>query len=325
MPATRPADGPPLRFFAEVLGLSPLRERLRQTAIVLRGAEDVPPARSGLSSLRLLRPRVAWPLWRGRPYLDRQVVITTLFNYRQTPIEAGWSVRKTQVEDFRGRDLTYDSHNGTDFAIPVGTRVLAVAPAVVAKIGAEFNRGGLKVYLDHGDGLMTSYAHLARPLVREGDRVARGQPIALSGYSGLDAVVSFPLGVPHVHFNTWLDGEPICPFGRPGEGSMWLGGAGPVPFSGAAPAPGEVVDDYDEAAVDGLIAACKTPSVRARLAATEPLARRAAHTIIESNYYPTRFTQRRNPYRRSHPRAPRMSLPFSAEDFDGVVFVDDLP
>ena len=73
-------------------------------------------------------------------------------------------MKKTQVADFRGRDLTYDSHNGTDFAIPVGTRVLTAAAGRVVRQVSEFNRGGLKLFVDHGQGLMTCYAHLARPL-----------------------------------------------------------------------------------------------------------------------------------------------------------------
>lgn len=134
-------SAPRLRFFAEVLGWSPLPERLRQTRIALRGAEDV-PSQMGLSSLRQLRPRLAWPLWRGRQAVERAVIISNLFNHRQTPIEAGWSVKITQVEDFRGRRVTYDSHNGTDFAVPVGTRFLAPAPGRVVRVVSEFNRAG---------------------------------------------------------------------------------------------------------------------------------------------------------------------------------------
>ena len=58
----------------------------------------------------------------------------------------------------------------------------------------------------------------ARALVRPGDRVGRGETIAISGYSGLDGVVTFPWGTPHVHFNVWLDGLYVDPFAAPGEG-----------------------------------------------------------------------------------------------------------
>jgi hypothetical protein len=98
----------------ESVGRTPPRERLRQALIAIRGDEDVPPAKFGVSSLRLLDPKLSVPLWRGRYAVHRKVVLSNLFNHRQTPIELGWSVEKTQVEDFRGGASTYDSHNGTD-------------------------------------------------------------------------------------------------------------------------------------------------------------------------------------------------------------------
>jgi hypothetical protein len=52
------------------------------------------------------------------------------------------------VRDFRGGTLTYDSHNGTDFAVPPGTIVVAAAPGRVLRASSEFNRGGLKVFVD---------------------------------------------------------------------------------------------------------------------------------------------------------------------------------
>lgn len=306
----------------EALGLTPVGERLRQALVALRGEADVPPSRFDLSSLGQLRPRIALPLWRRRAPIPRTVLITNLFNHRQTPIADGWSVRQRQMQDFRGGTLTYDSHNGTDFAVPVGTRVTTAAAGRVVRVAAEFNRGGLKVFVDHGDGLMTCYAHLARAAVGEGERVARGQLIALSGYSGLDGFATFPWGVPHVHVNTWLDGEPVDPFARSGEVSMWR--AGPLP----APAPEGCDDDpiassvFDADAVDAAIAACRTPHVRERLAGIQGVHARATAVIIEMNYYPTRFSERVCVYASRNPRSPRLDLPFSGEDFDRVAFSD---
>ena len=312
--------------FSEMMGLSPWRERFRQAMIALRGEEDVPPSRFGLSSLRQLRPRYGIPLWLGKQPVHRKVLLTNLWNHTQTPIEDGWSVKKTQVKDFRGRRLTYDSHNGTDFSIPIGTRVLTAAPGEVVSVMSEFNRGGLKVFIDHGEGLMTCYAHLARNLVQVGDRVTRGQVIALSGYSGLDSLVTFPFGVPHVHFNTWLNNESIDPFTFQGENSMWRGGGLPQPWDGE-----EEKDEvpftpshYNEDVLREVIEACKTPSVREHLLAIEDLSLRAAQTIIQMNYYPTRFPKKYNLYDKTYLRSPRMDLPFSREDFDGVAFVDEL-
>ena len=311
---------PRLRFFGEVMGLSPLSERIRQTGIVFRGEADVPPTLFGLSSLRQLRPRLAMTLWTGRSWIARKAVITNLFNHTQTPIALGWSVKKTQALDFRGQQLTYDSHNGTDFSIPVGSTVCTAAPGRVVRVVSEYNRGGLKIFIDHGHGLMTCTAHLARSLVEVGQVLKRGEPVALSGYSGLDALVSFPFGVPHIHFNTWLNGEPVDPFGHGSQAALWRSGNGPLPASDDA---GEYqASVYDEAKVVEAIAGCITPSARDRLSAIEPLWERAGHLVAEMNYYPTRFPVRVSPYADVHPREPVLDLPLCADQFDGVVFVD---
>jgi murein DD-endopeptidase len=315
-----------LPSLVESMGLTPPRERLRQALIAIRGDEDVPPSKFGVSSLRLLDPKLSVPLWRGRYAVHRKVVLSNLFNHRQTPIELGWSVEKTQVEDFRGGASTYDSHNGTDFCIPRGTPMLAPASGRVVRVVSEFHRGGLKLAIDHGDGLITSSAHLARVLVQEGDLVGRGQPVAITGYSGLDSLVSFPWGIPHIHFNIWLDGQPVDPFARashPEESSLFVNGwPTPLPEDVDSEEPRD--SEYDPEKVAARIEGCITESTRARLAKVEPLSRRGGQLVFETNYYPTRFRDRTSPLRDVHPRRERLHLPFSASVFDGVVFRDAL-
>ncbi|MBK9033903.1 MAG: M23 family metallopeptidase [Myxococcales bacterium] len=194
---------------------APARDRLRGP----RRRAD-PPSRFDHTSLRILQPRLALAVWRGQRPFGRAVPIYNLFNRTPTPIERGWSVRKTQVRDFQGGALTYDSHNGTDFATAPGTVIVAPAAARVILVVSEFHRGGLKLLLDHGDGLATSCAHLARALVEPGQVVARGEPIALSGASGLNFVAALGADPPHLHFNVWLDGEPVDPFAVAGEASL---------------------------------------------------------------------------------------------------------
>lgn len=312
-----------LRLLGDVMGLRPLPLRLKQAMIALRGDEDVPKSIWGLSSLKQLYPRISLKLWQGKCYINRKVIVSNLYNHKQTPIEMGWSVRKTQVQDFRGRGLTYDSHNGTDFAVPVGTKVLTAAPGEVVAVTSEFNRGGLKVFIDHGKGLMTTYAHLARALVKEGDIVERGQTIAVSGYSGIDGALTFPFGIPHVHFNVWLNNEPVDPFPHQDKESLWLGGDLPA-FPELSKSDEFQASDFDESLCNEAIQHCKTASVRAWLSSQECQRKRALYTIIHMNYYPTRFSQRVNLYGYNHPRIPYLDLPFSKEDFDGLVFLDDI-
>ncbi|MES2591242.1 MAG: M23 family metallopeptidase [Bacteroidota bacterium] len=311
-----------LRLFADVMGLSPFPLRFKQALITFFGEEDVPRSKFGFSSLKQLYPSISPKLWRGKAYLEKTVIISNLFNHTQTSIEEGWSVKKTQTLDFRGKGLTYNSHNGTDLAIPVGTTVCTAAPGEVVEIRSEFNRGGLKIFIDHGNGLMTCYAHLAKSLVAIGELLQRGQPIALSGYSGLDGAITFPFGIPHIHFNVWLNGEPVDPFPHNKNVSIWKGGVLPSP---AGKEESDFVPSaYVESKVQEAIQLCKTASVRKRIAAIDVLKYSGAHVIIEMNYYPTRFKERINIYDRQYPRQPMLDLPFKGDDFDKVVFLDEI-
>ena len=308
----------------EKFGLTaPLKLRLKQARTAVFGEEDVPGSKFGLSSLSQLHPMISPSLWRGKSYLKKTVIISNLFNHQQTPIENGWSVQKTQVLDFRGKRLTYNSHNGTDFAIPTGSIVVTAAAGEVVAILSEFNRGGLKIIVDHGNGLMTCYAHLARALVKVGDVLTCGQAIALSGYSGIDGFVTFPFGIPHIHFNVWLNGEPVDPFPYGDYKSLWLVGNLPSPPEKIG-ALDFIPSVYDEKKVNEAISLCKTKSSVDRLNRIPDLKYKAAHTIMEMNYYPTRFEKHINVYDKSYPREAVLDLPFPKEDFDKVVFIDEL-
>jgi murein DD-endopeptidase len=306
----------------ELMGLVPYRLRFKQALIALRGEEDVPRSKFSISSLKQLYPKISPKLWKGKFYIDKTVIISNLYNHLQTPVENGWSVKKTQMLDFRGRKLTYDSHNGTDFAIPTGTTVCTAAPGEVVEVRSEFHRGGLKVFVDHGNGLMTCYAHLARSLVKVGDILKRAQPIAISGYSGIDAFVTYPFGIPHIHFNAWLNGESIDPFPHNGNASLWRKGDLPVPADDLELDFNPSV--YNEERLIEAINICKTPFARERILANQHIKHKAAHLIIEMNYYPTRFDKRLNIYDKEHPRQPLLDLPFKGSEFNDIVFLDDI-
>lgn len=307
----------------EALGLAPLDKALREAALTLRGDAHTPKSRFDLTSLRQFQPRYAIPLWLGRAPAGRRVPLTNLYNYRQPPPELGWSVRVTDVEDFRGGRNTYDSHNGTDFAIPPGTPVVAAAPGVVLRVSSEYHRGGRKVFLDHGRGLVTTYNHLARPLVRPGQEVARGEPIALSGYSGIDALVGFPWTPPHVHFNVWLNGEYVDPFARRDEPSLWRQRNDPTPARPAELHDREVEPTpWEEDRVEAVLRACRHEGARDEIRARPTLLERAGAALFQLCYFPTRFVERPSLYPTRYPREPRLDLPFSYRDYDGVVFPD---
>lgn len=307
----------------EALGLYDLPSRLRETWLALRGAEDVPPSRFGLSSLRLYNPRLGIPLWRGKFIIPNRAIITNLFNHLQTPIKDGWSVRVTQVRDFRGRGMTYDSHNGTDLAIPVGTTVVAPAPGRVVRRYCEYNRGGNKLVLDHGGGLFTCCAHLARFLVEEGQQLERGETMALSGYSGLDAIASGPCGIPHVHFNVWHKGEPVDPFAHGDAASLWVGGT-PQPPSSAIDDTPFVPTRFDEHALARAIDGCLTRKVREKLQSCPSVYDAGCMLISEWCYYPTRFPVRPNIFSETTERRGLLTMPLAPAEITSAVFADDL-
>jgi murein DD-endopeptidase MepM/ murein hydrolase activator NlpD len=95
-------------------------------------------------------------------------------------------------------------HRGIDFAAPVGTTVVAAAPGTVAFAGPV--GGSISVSIDHAGGLRTTYSFLSAALVKKGQLVSQGQPIARSGpgAAGED---------PNLHFGlrsgtNYLDPEP---------------------------------------------------------------------------------------------------------------------
>ena len=83
-------------------------------------------------------------------------------------------------------------HGGVDIAAPEGSTFRAARPGRVVFAG-ERGGYGTAVELDHGDGVTTLYAHASALLVREGDRVAAGQPIGQVGTTGRATG-------PHLHF-----------------------------------------------------------------------------------------------------------------------------
>ncbi len=83
-------------------------------------------------------------------------------------------------------------HDGIDIAAPEGTGIGAAAGGTVVYAGEQSGYGSI-VILRHEGGLLTLYAHASRLLVRHGDRVGAGQPIARVGRSGRASG-------PHLHF-----------------------------------------------------------------------------------------------------------------------------
>ena len=75
-------------------------------------------------------------------------------------------------------------HFGVDVAAPVGTAVVAPADAIVTLVHPDMYYSGGTLIMDHGHGLSSTFIHLSRILVEEGQRVRQGQVVAEVGATG---------------------------------------------------------------------------------------------------------------------------------------------
>ncbi|MFA6450129.1 MAG: M23 family metallopeptidase [bacterium] len=302
----------------EMFGLSDLEKAKKDAAKAIFGKGKIPPSKFDLSSMNVFKPRIAIPTWLGIKQGGRKAPIYNFYNRVVAPKDEAFSVRVTYARDFTGGQWTYDSHLGTDFAIPVGTRIVACAPGKVVWIARHLDHGGLKIFIDHGEGLITTYAHLSRALVEEGDVVGRGQSIALSGAAGLELILFFPWVAPHLHLNVILNGAPVDPFALPGEAPMWIGGNEPVPHTGAADS-SFTPTAWNESLISAAIADCSDAEERGCLESIQDIEKRALETIDYRMFYSTLFRSFPTVYEKKYERRPILDLPFSADDYDGAL------
>jgi murein DD-endopeptidase MepM/ murein hydrolase activator NlpD len=113
------------------------------------------------------------------------------------PVGSGFGFRH---DPFTGRAAL---HTGLDFPTATGTPIQAAAGGVVLSTDYHHAYGNL-LEVDHGNGLVTRYAHTSKILVKVGDLVKRGQVVAEVGSTGRSTG-------PHLHFEVLLDNVPQNP------------------------------------------------------------------------------------------------------------------
>jgi murein DD-endopeptidase MepM/ murein hydrolase activator NlpD len=118
------------------------------------------------------------------------------------PVIDGWysSNFGYRIDPFSGQQ---SFHEGIDFPAETGTAIVAAASGLVVEAGWHAQYGKI-VEIDHGNGLVSRYAHASRIGVKEGDLVVRGQNIAAVGTTGRSTG-------PHLHFEVRLNGVPQNP------------------------------------------------------------------------------------------------------------------
>ena len=122
-----------------------------------------------------------------------------------SPVGANW--RSIVTSEFGGRidpiNGQRDGHTGMDLAVPTGTPIRAALGGTVKT--ATYNSSyGNYVTIDHGNGLVTLYAHNSRLLVRPGQVVRAGDVVSMSGATGR-------VTGPHLHFEVRVNGQRTNP------------------------------------------------------------------------------------------------------------------
>ena len=171
-------------------------------------AEEEIPLRAELATLRRTpdprRQEQSRELWRllssWRPDAHRHLgpLRLPLGEVRRT---AGFGDRRTYRYEDGKMDLAI--HNGVDFGVPEGTPVSASGGGTVMMARARIVTG-FSVVIEHLPGVYSLYYHLARILVREGQRVAAGAVLGTVGSTGLATG-------PHLHWEVRAAGVAIDP------------------------------------------------------------------------------------------------------------------
>lgn len=113
--------------------------------------------------------------------------ITSGFGYRRSPF-----------------GVAREFHTGIDISAPRGTQIYAAATGTV--VMATYSGGyGNVIFIDHGFGFSTVYAHLSRIDVKVGQAVTKGQSIGLVGSTGRSTA-------PHLHYEVRVNGTAVNPY-----------------------------------------------------------------------------------------------------------------
>ncbi len=192
---------------------------------VAKNAEDI-----DLTPVEALKPAVGGPLVNATPMTesDLQAAIAELasavghrddyMNFVESDV-LHTSVLKDMLPNANPVDVAYRSssygwrvdpingnrafHEGLDFTAARGTKIRAAGDGIVYASVRTPAYGNL-IKLHHGAGLETRYAHASKLLVKKGERVVKGQVIALVGSTGRSTG-------PHLHYEIRLNGHPLDP------------------------------------------------------------------------------------------------------------------
>ena len=114
------------------------------------------------------------------------LIISSNYGWRRSPLHRGWRM-----------------HSGTDFFAAWSDTVYATGNGLVYRARRNFGYGR-QITIEHCGDYYSSYSHLYRYFVKEGDSVKLGQPIARAGNSGM-------VTGPHLHYEIYRNGKTTNP------------------------------------------------------------------------------------------------------------------
>jgi murein DD-endopeptidase MepM/ murein hydrolase activator NlpD len=119
-----------------------------------------------------------------------------------SPVRGGYNSSSYgwRIDPFNGHKAF---HEGLDFPANTGAPILAAADGIVIAAEHTADYGNI-VKINHGSGLETRYAHASEMLVKKGERVTKGQRVALVGNTGRSTG-------PHLHYEIRLNGNALDP------------------------------------------------------------------------------------------------------------------
>jgi len=178
------------------------------------GLQDLPPSEAAANGDMPLAEKVQQDIaWLDRHSTVEERILEELIeaakdkSARWAATPSIWPVRGWVTSGFGARVSPFTGqlamHDGLDIGAAPSTPVLASANGHVRAAGFDAKMGNL-VLIDHGYGVQTEYGHLSKLLVRQGQKVKRGDVVALVGSTGLSTG-------PHLHYMVKVKGQTVNP------------------------------------------------------------------------------------------------------------------
>lgn len=173
---------------------------LKSKKEILESVDIVPSGDINIEELKIHAEKAINSVAEIKKFLAEQQDI-----YRSTPM--GLPLKGNITSYFGKREHPKygndDFHTGLDISASTGSEIRATADGIIVYSGYQRSNGNV-VMIKHGYGYTTLYAHNQKNLVIVGQRVKRGDVIALSGSTGTTTG-------PHLHYEVWKDNKPLNP------------------------------------------------------------------------------------------------------------------